>query len=31
MAEEAKKVFNFATKLFIEMYTEMIEKNEINI
>ena len=31
MAEEAKKVFNFATKLFIEMYTEMVEKNEINI
>jgi len=30
MAEEAKKVFNFATKLFIEMYTEMVGKNEIN-
>jgi len=29
MAEEAKKVFNFATQLFIEMYDMMLEKNEL--
>ena len=29
MAEEAKKVFNFATRLFVEMYDAMIEKKEI--
>ena len=28
MAEEAKKVFNFATQLFIEMYDIMIQKDE---
>ncbi len=29
MAEEAKKVFNFATKLFIEMHDIMLSKKEI--
>ena len=28
MAEEAKKVFKFATQLFIEMYDIMIQKDE---
>ena len=28
MAEEAKKVFKFATQLFIEMYDIMIHKDE---
>ena len=29
MAEEAKKVFDFATQLFIEMHEIMIQENEI--
>ena len=31
MAEEAKKVFNFATQLFIEMHEIMIQENELSI